>query len=102
MGRSARVGGMLPTGKQRGHPPSLVEEGIQWDILTHAGAGCGEKILTVKTKNVMSKNIYPTPALLSPPPNPPETINALSHPQQRQRRVTFQLPHKHINCNITA
>ena len=25
-GRGARGGGILPTGKQRGHPPSLLEE----------------------------------------------------------------------------
>ena len=36
-GRGARGGVMLPTGKQRSHPPSLVEEGSPWDLLTRAG-----------------------------------------------------------------
>ena len=44
-----------------------------------------------------------SPCPLKPtPPDPPETINALSHPQHRQRHVTFQLPHKNIDHDITS
>ena len=101
-GCGARGGGMLPTGRQCGHPPSLVEEGGPWNHLTRAGAGCGLKIVTVNTKNIISKNLHSSPVPLIPLPDPPKTINTLSHPQQCQRRVPFQLLRTHIDRDITA